>query len=326
VKVKAAYKLAAVLASSMAVVAVLAVLALTVRTKVYTVGVVNINPGLESVIDGFKAGMTEAGFKEGKDIVYLYKGVLNINRVDAALQELAGRHVDLVLAVTTPVAQKAARAVNGTKIPVVFAPVFFPLESGLVKSLTHPGGNLTGVQVGGSTEKALELHKAIASGTRRILVPFVPADKSAGQCLTDLEKAAKKLGIDLDVVEVRTLENLRSVLADIPDNDDAVWLLNSHFLVSHTNIFVEAAIRHKLPLSSGTSQYNSGVMLSYGQDPFLTGRQASRIGRAILNGTAPGDIPVETSDFFLGVNLRTAHAVGVEIPSEILQQASYIVR
>jgi putative ABC transport system substrate-binding protein len=296
------------------------------KEKVFTIGVVNINPGLEAVIDGFKSGLSGYGFIEGKNITFIYKGTLNIDQVDAELKDLTARRVDLILALTTPVAVKARKAAESAKIPVVFAPVLFPVKSGLVKSLTLPGANITGIQAGGSTAKALEWHKSAAPESKNIFVPYKPDEEAAEQSLSDLKKAALQLGITLIIREVSTLSDLKTALESIPREADSIWLLNSPFLVSNIDLFVSAAVKRKLKLSSGTSQYRAGVMISYGQDPFRTGEQAGRLAHRILEGVPPAELPVETADFSLGINLKTARAIGVKIPDEVLQQADNIIR
>ena len=296
------------------------------KEKVFTVGIININPGLASVIDGFKDGLSRYGFIEGKNITFIYKGILDLDQVDTVLNDLTARHVDLILALTTPIAVKARRAVEETRIPVVFAPVLFPLKSGLVKSLTFPGDNITGIQIGGSTAKALEWHKAAVPETKNIFVPYKPGDETAAQSLSDLKKAALKLGIKLIIKEVPTLGDLKTALESVPREADSIWLLHSPFLVSNIDLFVNAAMKLKLSLSSGTSQYKAGVMISYGQDPYRTGVQASRLAHRILEGVPPAELPVETADFLLGINLKTARAIGVKIPDDVLRQADNIVR
>lgn len=296
------------------------------KEKLFTVGIVNVNPGLEAVVDGFKSGMAaKYGYVEGKNITYVYKGALNVDLIDTELKDLKTRRVDLILALTTHVAVKAKKAVEGTKIPVVFAPVLFPVRAGLVKSLKHPDGNLTGIQVGGSTDKALEFLKSAVPGTKNIFVPYY-ADEGADYSLSDLKEAAGKLGVKLIIKEVRNINDLKAAMEFIPGEADSIWLLNSSFLVSNIDLFVTTAIKRKLPLSSVTSQYRAGVMISYGQVPFRTGEQASRLAHSILRGTSPADLPVEITDFSLGINLKTAQAAGIEIPNDILQQANFIIR
>lgn len=296
------------------------------KAKVYTIGIVNTNPGLVSVVDGFKSGM--AGFKyvEGNNVVYINKGTLKTaDEIDAALKELIERKVDLILAITTLVAQRAKLATEGNKTPVVFAPVFVAPESGLVKSLRRPGGNLTGIQMGGNTQKALEWHKTAIPFSKRIFVPLNPDEKAAAQSLSDLKKSAEKLGIELTVAEISSQDDLKSALNNIPKEADSIWLLNSAFFVSNASLFEEAAIKRRLPLSSGTSQLKS-VLISYGQKPYKTGEQASRLAHSIFEGVSPSELPVETVNHFLGVNLKMARKIGVNIPDQVLQQADDIIR
>ncbi len=296
------------------------------KKKVFTVGIVNINPGLEKVVDGFKSGMAKYGYAEGENVVYRYKGVVREEAVDAILWEMIEKKVDLILSVTLPVSLKAKKATEGTQIPVVFAPVLYAVESGLVKSRTNHGCNLTGIQIGDSTEKALELHKTIVPGTKNILVPCKCNDESSEMSLSDLKRASEKLGINLVIRKVENSDELKETLSKVPAGVDSLWLLNSSFLVSHINMFVEASRKYKLPLSSGTSQYKAGVMISYGQAPFHTGEQASRLAHKIFEGVRPEDIPVESTEFYLGINLKTAQDIGLRIPDDILQHADGIVR
>ena len=116
----------------------------------YTVGIVNLNEELDDVFLGFKKYLAEKGYEEGKNITYLYYG----SRKDRAdletdLQGMIAQKVDLILSITTPATKKAKQMTSGTNIPVVFAPVFDPVESGIVQSLVRPGGNITGIKVGG---------------------------------------------------------------------------------------------------------------------------------------------------------------------------------
>ena len=115
-------------------------------------------------------------------------------------------------------------------------------------------------------------------------------------------------------------------LDNLPGDIDALWLLNSHFLVKHTELYVEAAIKHRLPLGSGTSQVDDGVMVSYGQNAFRTGELAAGLAHKVLQGRSPSELPVEVTDFFLGINLKTAASIGIDISEDILHVADTIIR
>ena len=294
--------------------------------KVYKIGIVNAVPAHEAIVAGFKSGLAKSGFIDGKNITYQYSETIPSEQIDAVLHDLVRKNVDLIFVVTTPVARKAKEIVMGTKIPVVFAPVLYPVESGLVESLIHPGGNFTGIQAGGSIAKALEWHKAAVPGSKNLFVPYKFGDEVAEQSLAELKDANELLDVKLVLREVRSQRELEAALDNIPREADSIWLLNSSFLISNVDLFVKSAIKHKLPLSSGTSQYRAGALVTYGQKPFSTGEQAARLAQRILDGVPPSELPVEISEFYLGVNLRTARAIGISISDSILLQADDIAR
>jgi len=180
--------------------------------------------------------------------------------------------------------------------------------------------------VGSSTPKALEWLLAVAPGVKRLFVPYCSTNDAAILSLRDLQQGAAKLNIEPLIADVHTLPDLQQAMAAMPAGVDAIWLLNSHFLVSHVSLFVDAAIKRKLPLASGTGQFKAGVPISYGQDHYRTGMQAASLADKILKGIPVADLPVESADFVLAFNLKTAAAIGLHIPDEALRQADFIIR
>jgi putative ABC transport system substrate-binding protein len=314
-----------------AVLSILGVLSLaacgTTKPRAVTIGIVNYSAPLDAIVDGFKEGMAEAGYAEGEKVTYLYDGaVSSIDALDPAIQKLVAERPDLILALTTPAAQKAKAATQGTKIPVVFAPSTDPVSSGLVDSLTHPGGNLTGIRTGGSSAKGLSWLLAIAPGTKTLFVPHDPDDSSSVVGLHELEAAAAPLGLEIRVVEVRTAEEFTAAMDAMPADVDAIFMLPAGLFTSGTPKFVEVSIARKLPILSIARQCERGVLISYGHDYRPIGKQVARLAQQILNGTPPADLPVETPDWYLCINLQTAQAIGLDIPNDILQQADTIIR
>ncbi len=295
--------------------------------KKYTIGIVNLTSQLDNIIAGFKAGMADRGYINKRNITYIYNGALS-NRayLDEEIKGMISRGVDLILTATSPAALAAKEHTKGTNIPVVFAPVFLPVETGIVTSLTGHGTNMTGVWVGGSTAKALEYLLAVSPNVKKVFAPFNANNAGARQSLAALKIGADKLSVQIIAVEVHSPDELKKSLNNISSDVDAIWLLNSPFLVSNIASYMEAAIQHKLPLASGASQYESGVLISYGQKHFRTGQQASNLADKILRGTAPSDLMIEQCDFILGINMQTARAIGMDIPNNILNQADHIVR
>lgn len=297
------------------------------REKHHRIGIINPSAALEKTVKGFKQGMKEFGYKEGENTTYIYDGPLSgINQVDAIAKDMVAKNVDLIFSLTTPGTKRVKSVVAGTNIPVVFAPVYSPETSGIVESLAAPGGNITGVKVRGSTAKALGLLHETIPGMRRIFVPFHMTDDAACMTVADLKEAAAKLNVEVVTDDLTTSDELKAVLAAIPEDVDALFLTCSHLLYSHVDIIVSAAMARKLPVASTTYLYHSGVLLSYGADYSRMGEQTSRLADKILHGLLPADLPVETADYFLGINLRTANALGIHVPDDILIQADFIER
>jgi len=296
-------------------------------SKNYTVGVVNLNKEHDKVFLGFKKGLTALGYTEGKNITFIYNGSRSkMPDLVNDLQSLIDQKVDLILSITTPATKKTKKMTAGTGIPVVFAPVFDPVESGIVQSLVKPGGNLTGIKVGGHSGKALDWLLKIAPDIKNISVPFNSKNRATVQSLQSLQQTADKVGVTLAVNEVDNKKELALLFEKLPDKTDALWLLNSHFLVKNTKLFVDAAIKYGLPLGSSTSQVDEGVMVTYGQNTSRTGELAAGLADKILQGVSPASLPVEITDFFLGINLKTANSIGIDISDDILHVADTIIR
>ena len=295
--------------------------------KTYTVGVVNLNKEHDNIFLGFKKGLIALGYIEGKNITFIYNGSRSkMPDLVNDLQSLIDQKVDLILSITTPATKKTKKMTAGTGIPVVFAPVFDPVESGIVQSLVKPGGNLTGIKVGGHSGKALDWLLKIAPDIKNISVPFNSKNRATVQSLQGLQQTADKVGVTLAVNEVNNKKELALLFEKLPDKTDALWLLNSHFLVKNTKLFVDTAIKHGLPLGSSTSQVDDGVMVTYGQNTSRTGELAASLADKILQGVSPASLPVEITDFFLGINLKTANSIGIDISDDILHVADTIIR
>ena len=219
------------------------------QTKTFTIGVIDIGTLGQPVMHGFKVGMAELGYVEGDNLTYIHEdGGRDLEGVDTAINNLIAADIDLILAMATPVALKVKQATEGSAIPVVFVPVYDPVKSGIVSSLAHPGGNLTGIRGGGVIPKLLEFLLVIAPHTERIFLLHNPDDRSSARSLADLTEAADKSGIELVVSEARTSDEVIAALDLVPENVDAYFHLPSTLLALQLSEIVETAIKHKLPL------------------------------------------------------------------------------
>ena len=294
----------------------------TEQKKNYLIGVINPNKGTRNISVGFMEGLTEFGYVEGKNTTYVISE--DSAETDKTINDLLAKKADLIFTVTTPAAQKAKKVTKGTDIPVIFV-LYDPVSAGLIESLSNPGGNLTGIQMRGSVGKAFEWLMTLMPGIKHLYVPVKFDTPAAKQSLADLKKAAKQ-DVAVTVLEMSTVEDIEGAFANMPGDADALFLLHSIFVSSNAKAIVDQAIKKKLPVGSGTALHKEGVTIAYGVKWRHTGKQAARLAQLVLRGGRAGEIPAEVADFFLSVNLKTAHASSIEVSSEILLRADEIVR
>jgi putative ABC transport system substrate-binding protein len=299
------------------------------RPKTYTIGVINSLSPLDSVLEGFKEGMAELGYFEGENITYLYPGAtINMEILDSMARDLAADDVDLILSITTPATKAAHRATADTDVPVVFVPVTDPVGAGLVESLRRPGGNITGISFGIQERKRLEFLMKAAPSIKRIYFPYNPEDQSPVLALEIIRKAAAEFGVSLIEYAVRTSEEIVTASQHIPEDADAFFLPPDSLVVSKQAYFIRAANKLKLPVTGPNIEAvtDHGALIAFGMESMASGKQAAHLAHQILRGAKPVDLPVETAEFRLAVNLRAAEAIGLDIPDEILLQAHTIIR
>jgi putative tryptophan/tyrosine transport system substrate-binding protein len=295
--------------------------------KVLTIGIINALSTHTSVIDGFKTGMAELGYIEGKNVKYIYDGIIVVdNKVmyDEA-RKLVSQNIDMLLTVANGPALQAKKAVEGTDIPVLAAACSKVIEIGLVKELKHPGGNVTGVQAAGNTSKALEWLVKITPYSKKIYLPYNPADDVSVFNLTGLKKIADQLGVELVLSEVRSVDEAVIGINNLPKDISAIFIIPSQTLGPRNNELSQAAIKRRLPMGSALP-LNETALITFGSDLFAMGLQTARLAHQIRQGVKPSDLPIETAEVFLTINLKTAEKLGLHVPDDILAQAKKIIR
>jgi putative ABC transport system substrate-binding protein len=295
------------------------------QAQTYTIGVVNYAPLLEKSFDGFKAGMTELGYVEGENVTYVYNGPVPDSQAgEREVESLVAQNVDLIFTIGTEATLQAKQAVEGTDIAVIFAPVINPAEEEVVESIRHPGGNVTGVQSGNTLPKSLEWLLTIVPEATKVYVPYNPIDRVSVTSTALLYDAAFTLGVELVLDAVGTPEEVVAAIETLPG--DVVLFMVATPSLSETN-FAEVATEQGIATGSYLSGITeSGGLVSYATNHFSMGKQAARLADQVLRGTDPADLPVETAEYFLTINLKTAQAIGLDIPDEILEQADTIIR
>ena len=292
----------------------------------FTVAIVSAGDNFNPIVEGFKEGMAAAGYREGKNIAYLYDGPTPREQVSTRLAFLKRQGIDLLYTTTTPITKTAHAIFAGSGPPIVFAPVFSPVEAGFIDAKTRYGNNITGVMVRGSTPKTLGYLLECAPTIKTIFVPFHQQDLPARLSLQDLRQEAGKRGIAIITADVANRADLARVMQNIPPAADCIWLTNSHLIVDNAAAIIDAATKRKLPTASPTAQHKNGTLVSYAPDAREMGRQASQLADKILRGAPASHMPAETAEFFLGINLAKAEELGIAIRNDILRQADFIER
>jgi len=290
-----------------------------------------VNPfGIEMPIEGFKAGLADLDYVEGEDVNYVNADMSGgMAALESAVEDLMQKDVDLILCVTTPACQTAQKVTDGTDVAVLFVAVTDPVTAGLVEDFSDPGGNVTGIvsaAKGAVNEgRALEWLLQVAPDIEQVFVPYNPDDPVTLTKLGAVQDAAAKLGVELILQEVQSSDAAATIPSSIPENADALLTFSERvFNVSIVQELAAAAIERDLPCLAPGVEY--GALLSYAPTLSAIGRQAARLADQIVRGSSPADLPVETPEFFLTINLETADAIGLDIPDEVLRQADDIIR
>jgi putative ABC transport system substrate-binding protein len=278
----------------------------------------------------FRQGLRDAGYSEGRDVtIEWWFGGGRYDRVSEAVADLAQSKPDAIVVESTPAA-RAAKGATST-IPIVLALVSDPVGSGLFASLAHPGGNVTGLsnQTVDLAAKRLQLLKEAIPGARRVVVMFNPETPPNSIMISRLKEAAPGIGVELKLISVRNVDELRSALAGlVRSNVDALFIVDDAFMKTHGEEILQMGLKARLPIVYADKPLaRKGVLLSYAVDhPALFRRAAGYVDK-ILKGAKPGDLPIEQpTKFELAVNLKTAKALGISVPQSILLRADEVIR
>jgi putative ABC transport system substrate-binding protein len=296
--------------------------------KVFTVGIAIHLSLHQEIVEGFKTGMAEYGYVEGKNIRYLYDkpiGSSNQEVIDAAINKLLSQGADLLLTTGYEVSLRAKKAVEGTDVPVIIGGNRKPVEAGLVKSLRRPGGNVTGVWVHDTIPKMLELMMQIIPDAKKFYLPYNPDDMVSVFSFQGLDNTASQLGIEIVFQKVHSFEEALKAVETLPEDIDAIFRVPSPTLDARNSELSLAAIRRGVPMCSILS-LDESVLISMAVDFFETGRLAAGIAHKIRLGARPAEIPMAPLEPLLTVNLKTAGELGINIPDGILIQANKIIR
>lgn len=281
-------------------------------------------------VKGLRDGLKELGYKEGENIVVeMRDGKGDRGALKSMANELVSKKVDLIFTTGTRASQIAKAATS--EIPIVFRHPADPVTLGLVKSMTRPEGNITGVAALAlqMTEKRLEVMKQVIPGVRRLLIFYDSNDRFSRENFAFVRKSVEKLGLGVVEHGIKTAEELKKSLENVQKAEgDALFQIPDDLVESQADFIFETARQKKLPNMFNEEHWAiKGALSAYGPSYYQMGRQAARLADQILKGAKPGDLPVERANKFdLVINYRTARAIGLSIPPEVLKSADRVIR
>jgi putative ABC transport system substrate-binding protein len=287
------------------------------------------DPSGQGYIKSFLKGLQALGWIPGRNlqIDYRWSGT-NSDRIQTHAAELIGLKPDVILAQTTLVVPALQRETRS--IPIIFMQINDPVESGLVASMAHPGGNITGfmsfeLTVGG---KWLEVLKEIAPTVNRVAVVMNPSQSPQVAILRAIEAVAPSVGVAVTVAGVQDAAGIeRAVEAFAREPNGGLIVLPNPITNGNRGLIASLAVRHRLPAVYAYRYFiTDGGLMSYGVDLADLYQRAAGYANRILKGEKPADLPVQApTKYELVINLKSAKALGLVVPPALLARADEVI-
>ncbi len=288
------------------------------------------DPEGQAWVAAFRERLQKLGWAEGRNIQIVTRWATpNVEAMQRFAKELVAQQPDLILSQSTPTT--AALLQHTRTIPIIFANIADPVGSGFVASFPRPGGNATGFVLFEPTMagKWLELLKEIAPRVNRVAFLFNPATATYFEYYTNpFKAAAASFGVEAIAAPVHDRSELESAFAaQAREPNGSLIVLPDSFLNAHSLEITSLAARYRLPAVYPYRLYiKVGGLLSYGNDVFDNYRRAAGYVDRILKGEKPADLPVQApTKFELVINLRTAKALGLDVPATLLARADEVI-
>ena len=295
----------------------------------FWVGEPETDPNAQRRVTAFKKGLAELGWIEGRTVQIEYRWpIIDGEQVRADAESLIALAPDVIVTTGAPTVAVFKRLTR--TIPIVFTFVTDPVRDGLVETLAHPGGNITGFTIFEHTMagKWVEMLKEVAPGVTRVAVMQNPEHPAWTTYLSAITGVASSAGVAVTPLPVRDADEIRRAIADFVDAPNGgLIVLPSGVAAFYRDLIVAATGRHRLPAIFPERIFaDAGGLISYGVVLSEMYRQAARYADRILRGAKPSELPVQAATKFeLIVNLKTAKALGLDVPPTLLARADEVI-
>ncbi len=294
-----------------------------------------VHPGTPEIgardIAAFRRGLNDTGYIEGQNVTVEYHWLEGqYSRLPALMADLVRRQATVIAIPGSGPATRAAKAATQT-IPIVFGVAGDPVQLGLVASLARPGGNATGVNFLAEevVAKRLRLLHDLVPNAVRIALLVNPANAAATEnTLRDLHEAAPPMGLQIQVFKATTISEINAVFDTLArERPDGIFVGPDGFFSSRRVQFAILAARERIPATYTQRGYvAAGGLMSYGTDQVDMARQVGVYTSRILKGAKPADLPVlQSTKFEFVINVQTARALGIDVPSGLLSIVDEVI-
>jgi len=292
--------------------------------KVIEIGIVQIveHPSLNTIREAFIERLAEKGYVDGENIRIDYQNAQNEQtNLNTICQKFKADKKDLVVAIATPSAMAAAGALTDT--PVLFSACTDPVGSGLVKSLDKPGGNVTGTSDAVSAKKIMELAMRITPGIKTIGALYNSSESNSISVVNELKEYASENGLEVIEATVTNTSEVQQAAQSLASKVDAIFSPIDNTVAAAMPIVSQVAQTAKVPVYVGAdSMVADGGLATYGINYVELGRETADMAIEIINGKNPGEMPVRMmSEVEIYVNKKTAEAIGITLPEDVLNEA-----
>ncbi len=286
------------------------------------------HPAANSVREGLLKALSDNGYEPGKTLNLIYE---NAQGSPVTATQIAKKFValkpDLIISITTPSTQAMVKANENYNLPIIFAAVTDPVASGVVSSMAHPGGHVTGATDAAPIKHQLEFFKKVLPSLKTLGFLYNPGDNSSATPLKEAREASKELGITLIEATAFKTSDVTTAMQHLAGKKvDAVFVPLDNTILSAMEGVLKIASQYKIPVfSSDRDSVAQGALASSGYAHFDTGYAAGKLAVQVLKGANPGDLPVaKPNNLNTYINLKTAEDLNITIPKDVIKTAQHM--